>query len=436
MDRRTFLAASTLTASLGSAKLKASPDLNQPAPAISSGIDRDRAEYLMKRAGYSMLVLEQANNVYYFTGIRPAMSRLGFADQSFAIIPQDKQAPIRYITPQFPYYFTAADIELAPDVELSLVTGQYGEATADAFLLAKPDGEEQTIRENNRRDKTLAASPYFKSTEDAFKDASKDLDFSNEMVGYDSIFGHHLIEKALPQSQKRLAVDLVKHIRLVKTKREIELMKAASRANIAAALDTAKAMRSLGTLRNIRNHFNMEVSRLGNVPGFLVINGAIKEAYDEEIIEGTTVLIDGVSSLEGYHGDYGRTVFVGEPSSAMVQKVRSIGATWDELRTELKPGMRFSEIRARGQAILRKMRSDIHVPFNPHCVGLAHTEHPQFDFDGSPLDVRLQPGMIISVDCPLMESGSSGTAHLEDLILISESASEAIHDTGDQIIIA
>ena len=44
--------------------------------------------------------------------------------------------------------------------------------------------------------------------------------------------------------------------------------------------------------------------------------------------------------------------------------------------------------------------------------------------------------MFISVDCPLMEAGSGGTAHLEDLTLIREDGSEPIHDTGNQIIFA
>ncbi len=436
MDRRTFIVASALSATLASTASHARKKPIVPVDMDLTGIDRSRASFLMKNAGFDALVLEQANNVYYATGILPAMTRLGFDGDSFAIIPRDQAAPIQFITPQFAYYFSSADVDMAPGVQAMLVTGPQGDNAADPFFFAHPAGEPLTAKERNRQNETKAAAPYFQSTQHAVKSALEALKIASDNVGYDTIYARNIIEQAQPGAKARDAVDLVKHIRLIKNAREIALMKAASQANIAAALKTASSMRSLGSLRNIRNHFNAEVSRLGNRPGFLVINGSIDEAYDEDIVEGTTVLIDGVSSRAGYYGDYGRTVFVGEPSQTMIHKVKTIGLAWDELRPRLKPGMRFSEIRENGQAILRKMGSDIHVPFNPHTVGLAHTEQPINSLDGTLLDLQLQPGMIISVDCPLMENGSGGTAHLEDLILITEDGSEPIHDVGNQIIIA
>lgn len=430
------MAASALSATLVSTASHARERPSAPVNPDMTGIDRSRASFLMKKEGFDALVLEQANNVYYATGILPAMTRLGFDGDSFAIIPRDQAAPIQFITPQFAYYFSSADVDIAPGVQAMLVTGPQGDNAADPFFFTHPAGEPLTAKERNRQNETKAAAPYFQSTQHAVKSALEALKIASDNIGYDTMYARNIIEQTLPGAKARDAVDLVKQIRLIKTAREITLMKEASQANIAAALKTAGAMRSLGSLRNIRNHFNSEVTRRGNIPGFLVINGSIDEAYDEDIVEGTTVLIDGVSSRAGYHGDYGRTVFVGEPSQTMIHKVKTIGLAWDELRPRLKPGMRFSEIRENGQTILRKMGSDIHVPFNPHTVGLAHTEQPIHGFDGSLLDLQLQPGMIISVDCPLMENGAGGTAHLEDLVLITEDGSEPIHDVGNQIIIA
>ncbi len=436
MDRRTFIAASALSATLAATASDARQKPIASPVESPTGIDRSRASFLMEKAGFDAFVLEQASNVYYATGILPAMTRLGFAGDSFAIVPRDRAAPIFFITPQFAYYFSSADVDMAPGVKAMLVTGPQGDKASEPFFFAHPEGEPLTAKERNRLSETKEAAPYFRSTLDAMKSTLEALKTTSDNVGYDTIYARNVIEQSLPGVPGRDAVDLIKHIRLIKTAHEINLMKAASQANIAAALKTADAMRSLGSLRNIRNHFNAEVSRLGNKPGFLVINGSIDEAYDEDIVEGTTVLIDGVSSRAGYHGDYGRTVFVGEPSQAMIRKVKTIGRAWDELRAMLKPGIRFSEIRENGQTILRKLGSDIHVPFNPHTVGLAHTEQPNYDLDGSPMDLQLQPGMIISVDCPLMENSVDGTAHLEDLILITEDGSEPIHDVGNQIIIA
>lgn len=174
---------------------------------------------------------------------------------------------------------------------------------------------------------------------------------------------------------------------------------------------------------------------MGNMPGFMVVNGAFDEAYDEEFIDGTSVLIDCVSSLQGYHGDYGRTIFIGEPLEPMATKVRTMAAAWNELRSQLKPGMRFSEVRTAGTNIVEKMGHSLNVPFNPHCVGLAHTEQPMIDQNGVAIDTVLEKGMIISVDCPLMEATNQGTAHLEDLTLITEDGSRPIHDVSNPTII-
>ena len=109
---------------------------------------------------------------------------------------------------------------------------------------------------------------------------------------------------------------------------------------------------------------------------------------------------------------------------------------WDELKNQLRPGMKFSEIQRKGSEILKQINPGIVIPFSPHSVGLAHTEQPKSALDSSPLDIQLEKGMIISVDCPLMQASAKGSAHLEDLTLITESGSEPIHDPGNQIILA
>jgi Xaa-Pro aminopeptidase len=54
-------------------------------------------------------------------------------------------------------------------------------------------------------------------------------------------------------------------------------------------------------------------------------------------------------------------------------------------------------------------------------VGLQHTDAPGLG------DVVLEPGMVISVDCPVMQTGIGGSTHLEDLTLITANGSEPIH---------
>jgi len=60
-------------------------------------------------------------------------------------------------------------------------------------------------------------------------------------------------------------------------------------------------------------------------------------------------------------------------------------------------------------------------------------EQPSKDIAGNSVDLTLEKGMILSVDCPLLEDSQAGTAHLENLTLITESGSQVIHDDSNKI---
>lgn len=435
MDRRTFLASSAIGGLAGALPIDTNSKIVSSTSQINPGIDRARASFLLKKAGLDAIVLGRPENVFYATGNRPVTARLGIADAAYAIIPAQEKSPIVYIVPQFTFYYAAVDPGLAVGVEPYLVTGTNDDEVAGAFYFAAPDGDRLPSREERRRQTTDNAAPYFASTNSALSSVCNKLGISSGRLGYDCMEAANILTTAVPAAQSSDSTLVIKNIRLIKSEREITLMTAASKANVAAAKNTAASMRSLGTIKNVRNHFNAEVSRMGNMPGFMVVNGAFDEAYDEEFVDGTSVLIDCVSSLQGYHGDYGRTIFIGEPLEPMATKIRIMAAAWNELRSRLKPGIRFSEIRAAGANIVKKMGHSLNVPFNPHSVGLAHTEQPMVDQAGNPIDTILEAGMIISVDCPLMEASNQGTAHLEDLTLITRDGCQPIHDISNPTII-
>ena len=120
----------------------------------------------------------------------------------------------------------------------------------------------------------------------------------------------------------------------------------------------------------------------------------------------------------------------------MAKATTAIGTAWDEVRNALKPGMRFSEISALGQQTLKKLGVSYSVPFTPHSVGLYHTDHVgKAGARAFREDWVLEKGMILSVDCPLVDAGVGGSAHLEDLTLITENGCESINDVGNQTII-
>ena len=97
--------------------------------------------------------------------------------------------------------------------------------------------------------------------------------------------------------------------------------------------------------------------------------------------------------------------------------------------------MRFSDIGRIGREALRKAGHDYTVAFKPHSVGLEHEDQPRAGIDGRPCDIELADGMVLSVDCPLLDVGVGGTAHLEDLTLITADGSRPLHEAGPPLLV-
>ena len=65
----------------------------------------------------------------------------------------------------------------------------------------------------------------------------------------------------------------------------------------------------------------------------------------------------------------------------------------------------------------------------PHSVGLLHTDLAFRQ------DLALEAGMVLSVDCPVIDTGLGGSAHREDLVLITPTGCELLNDAGAELIV-
>jgi Xaa-Pro aminopeptidase len=383
--------------------------------------------------------------VYYLTNYWAINARQGALEATYAVLPRDSTLPIALVLSEFSYYYTAADHALPPGVQLYLYSAASApperEGTAyepTSFFRVAPDAP-PPAREEARRARTRAASRAFGSRTLALQAALRDLNLPVDkggatVVGIDDLAAQRQTQLVRAGSTV-VAEDTLRRIRLVKTPAEIDLMRLASANNVAAALATARQTRELGTMRAFRAQFHAEAAARGNSPVFMVIDGVTSDAYDTPLVDGSAFMIDCVTQLRGYHGDFARTIFVGEPRAPMKRVTEAMSVGWDAVREQLKPGLKFSEITQLGRTTIRKLGYDHTIPFAPHSVGLWHTDQPRAAPDGSAVDVVLEENMILSVDCPLMETGRGGSAHLEDLMLITRTGAEPIHPIGHRTLV-
>ena len=407
-------------------------------------LDRERAAAFMRREGVDAILCARAPNIFHLTSHWPLLERMGASGSAFALLPADPKAPVALIMGQFSYYYGVSDDGLPAGVEPFLYSGTAPQVTAatpgaepvaaDARLFRVIDPAALQARERARRAASQSAAPYCANTQLAITRALRSHGMQGGVIGVDDWLAADVVEAALPKARTQRAEDTLRRIRRVKTPTELHLLRLVAQSNADAALAAARAARELRTARALRGRYYSEAAARGLRPVFMVVDGITSDYYDEPLREGQGVLIDCVSSLLNYHGDFARTIFVGEPVARIALATRAIAECWDAVRAALRPGMRYSEIRALGEAFLKKMNYDVQVGITPHGVGLWHGDDPRVGIDGKPEDLTLEAGMVLSVDFPVFDQGAGGTAHLEDLSVITASGAELLNSPAQRTV--
>jgi Xaa-Pro aminopeptidase len=416
----------------------------------------ERAYKVMHEEGLDGLVVTRPRNFFYFTGYNDQMAlRIG-VPSSFALLARDESKGPGIVISQFIYYYSYVDGDYKWPGETYLFTGWDGKIESesnvenrfdvepkarDAFFFNDRGELPERDFETNRLQKlkaTLEDRGPIADAEWALVKAAREMGLDKGRIGVDDAVIAGIYDAAGFAASTVDADHAIRRIRMVKSASEIELMRVTARMNAAAALAAVKSVREGATHKELRAEFYSEASKRGQIPYLLQVDTVTSEIYDAELRDGAAFAIDAVSAGHHYLGDYGRTVFLGEPSKAMKRATDAISVCWDAVRERLKPGLRYSEIRQIGRDAIKSAGYDYAVAVTPHSVGLTHTDEPGRNGPGAfwvKDDLVLEENMIISVDLPVLHTGIGGSAHLEDLTLITSDGGVQINDVGDRIII-
>ena len=394
---------------------------------ITPLMNRDRAEAVMAQFGVSALVLGDPVNIYHATGVWPLTLTMGYLGSTLAVMPQDRGAAPILVTAQFLHYFL--DLGTAPfPVQLYTGPGDSAEMAAPPFFFAQADGGATDVFEDAAREATRrqldamppAASPV----------AALHAVLPEGLVAVDGPVAEHM----LPAGRSSIPAEpLLRRIRMVKSAAEIVLMRRAAKDNADAARVAVASVRPGESYEDLRRAFFAESGRRGGIASFLAIDSVSAEHRDGIIREGRAFQIDAVAHYDRYHGDFGRTVFVGKVDPLLEKAVEAARRANEAVAAALRPGLLYSDVMRIGQEAVRVAGVDAPVPSAPHSVGLWHTDEA---FEGDSLtfakaDHRIEKDMVLSVDLPVLLTDIGGTVHLEDLWLITEDGCEALNETGD-----
>jgi Xaa-Pro aminopeptidase len=368
MDRRQILKAGAIGTTPGALTACATPPsmpANTPAAPVALArspadilrgappVDLERAREMMARDGLDGLVVSLPINAYHFSGYWPATSRMGYVPNVTVLVSRDPQQPISIVTAEFTYYYLLADLPYEYPFRWFLCTAPGG-----ASLVFEDVGAEPLPDFERRRRAAVQAAIQ---TQPAGADANAAVLKALRATGLDRgriAVDSPGIELAFVRAGLAAAVvpaeQTLQRIRLIKSPRELELMRMAATANMDAALAAAAAARAGATYRELRTSFYAEAARRGNRGVFMVIGGMSAEGVDRTLRDGDAFLFDAVSEGAGYHGDFARTLFVGEPAPSMRRATRAMLLGWEAIRDAMRPGLRFSEITALGRETVRK----------------------------------------------------------------------------------
>ncbi|MGX1830254.1 M24 family metallopeptidase [Paenibacillus taichungensis] len=379
----------------------------------SSGLNRDRAEEVMKDQGLSALIATTPENIHYVIGSQLRASN--WTMQIYAILPADRSAKPCIIIPTNRLGVVAQFGITGVDIFA------YSDFFVEGSIEGKPSTDDIDLFYSLLQTTVIHPGPV-----EALKAALNKLDIENQPIGIDEmriapdILAR--IREELPERPVVSAYKLFRQIRLVKTPFEIEQLRQAAQLNERIEQELIDLIAAGVHEKQLADHYRLAVMRAGGTPAMTAVGAGPRSAlplienYFHTIESGDQIRFDLCLQLEGYWGDTGRTVVAGEPTPWMTKHFNAVKSGWETALETVRPGVKASDVFH--AAVSRVQREGIphyrrqHVG---HAIGLELYD----DMTLSPGDQRiLEPGMVLCVEVPYYELGAGGF-QIEDTVVVT-----------------
>jgi Xaa-Pro aminopeptidase len=384
-----------------------------------------RARELMTRDGVDALVAQLPVNVYYLSGYWGfLMGTERFDAAYFAVLPNAEDRPACLVLPSIELRRVASEggvwVPVLHAFSSPLEDDESVEAGRPYEGWPARAGVDLSPRERawvdivaQHRDRVAASALH------ALGRAARESGLEGARILTDDARVPAWLEaQGIRCASARYDPAFFNEIRMIKTKPEVELMREAALRNEASMLAAVDALAEGAGWEEIEAVYMTEMARQG-ARGVYCICG-VGGLPAGRVRRGEPVLFDALGQYRRYHGDFGRSAVLGEPSAEHLRRFRALRTGWEAILPLIRPGVRYSELAARALETVRCSGFPEFRYVTPHGLGLEHTDDPK------PLGVQLgtkpdqvlEPGMVINVDMPYTEIGW-GSLHLEDTVLVT-----------------
>jgi Xaa-Pro aminopeptidase len=395
-----------------------------------------RAVEVMERHHLDGLVAAQEMNVYYASGYWGVVMGVGRSHSYFAVLPRGGREPAGLVMGSFEWrrlvteggtwipnlvgYTAPVDADHAaqgpegPEIgapRMPRAHSYQGWPVRDGARLTA--NERAWIDLQDRMRGHEAASAVW-----ALARAVRDAGLEHRVIGVDDPRVATLLASAGVRAKFLPAEHVFREIRRVKTAAETALLATAARINEEACLEASQLLRDGLPWEELENAYMAAMARRGGRGVYL--SGGSGGLPDECVRRGQPVMVDAFGHYRRYHGDFGRSMIVGEPDEELLARNRAMQAGWREVLDSVRPGLRYRELALRTVNAIQRAGFPEFCLAVPHSLGLEHTDDPAvMTRDGLDYgDPALEAGMVINVDLPYIEIGW-GSVHLEDTLLVT-----------------
>ena len=239
---------------------------------------------------------------------------------------------------------------------------------------------------------------------------------------------------------------------ILKTSRELELMREAGRISHLALMAGVRAVQPGATTMDVNRAVHETITSLGGKPSFLGYGGfpaAACVSINDEVIhgiptkrrkiqEGDIVSIDTGAIYQGFHGDNAFTVAAGETSQRCRELMEVTQRCLELAIAAAQPGNRLGDIGAAVEEYARSHGFGVVKEYVGHGIGSEMHQEPEVpNYGRAGHGQRLQPGMTLAIE-PMINMEGDGvwkdkkdgwtihtasglpSAHFENTVAITE----------------
>jgi Xaa-Pro aminopeptidase len=243
----------------------------------------------------------------------------------------------------------------------------------------------------------------------------------------------HVIELAdRSGTVPRLAIPVLRELRMVKDAAEIDALRLAGTAIDRVHARMGQWLRVGRTEREVAADIAAAILAAGHSAAEFVIVGSgpnaadpHHEVSDRVILDGDVVVVDiGGSVSTGYNSDSTRTYRLGNVPDSITRSYAVLQEAQQAAVDAVRPGATAGEVDEAARAVLEDAGlGENFIHRTGHGIGLAVHEEP-YIVAGN--DTVLRPGMTFSVEPGIYFPGEWG-ARIEDIVVVTDTGSESLN---------